>query len=247
VKHSLNIVDKLSVEYTRKVRRCLTVGELRNLRREYMGRIASVLRRMNKDLRLLAEAKAKLRGLPDVNVDAPTIVIAAAPNVGKSTLVKRVSSAKPEIAPYPFTTRGLILGHIRLDEARVVQIMDTPGLLDRPLSEKNEIEMQAVIALRHLADVMIFMVDPTSHCGYPLEYQLHILKDIRSEFKGIPLLLAINKVDIATEDEISRARRELYAIADMNNVYEISAAKGDNVQELMDRAISLALTKKLVN
>jgi nucleolar GTP-binding protein len=82
--------------------------------------------------------------------------------VGKSSLLRCLSSAKPEIAQYPFTTKEIHVGHIEKTEKYITkrfQIIDTPGLLDRPLSKRNEIEKQAIAALTHLADLIVFVLD----------------------------------------------------------------------------------------
>jgi len=104
--------------------------------------------------------------LPDIRPDEPAIVIAGYPNVGKSSFVNRVTRASNQIAEYPFTTKGVQIGHFERDHVRY-QIVDTPGLLDRPEDERNDIERQAVSALEHLADVVVFVLDPSGDCGYP--------------------------------------------------------------------------------
>jgi nucleolar GTP-binding protein len=177
----------------------LHVGKMRHsdnpvaVRKAAYGRISSITRDVDKNLRFLNDARNKLRKLPDVGIE-PTIVIAGYPNVGKSSFVSRVSSASPEIASYPFTTKGLAVGHFEIDGVRC-QIVDTPGLLDRPLGQRNEIEMQAISALRHLGDVMLFIIDPSGTCGYEPDEQMRLLNEVR-EHIDMPLLVAANKVDL---------------------------------------------------
>lgn len=202
------------------------IGKLRKgqnpsmVRREAFGRIASIVREVDSDLALLNEARDTLRSLPDVS-EAPTIVVAGYPNVGKSSFVAAVSSAKPEIAEYPFTTKGVSIGHF-MHERRRYQVIDLPGLLDRPLSERNKIELQAISALRHLGDVVLFMLDPSETCGYSLASQKHLLDEVKSELK-IPVLVVANKCDLKKAD------------ADML----ISAKTGEGVAEVKARLIEM--------
>jgi nucleolar GTP-binding protein len=130
-----------------------------------------------------------------VEADVPTVVVAGFPNVGKSNLVTVLSSATPEIAPYPFTTKGIIVGHID-DEWRKYQIIDTPGLLDRDLSERNDIEMQAILALKYLTHVMLVVLDPSETCGYDMEKQLKLLTSLQKGFEGVPIIVAESKCDV---------------------------------------------------
>ncbi len=159
------------------------VGKIRDsdipepVRREAFGRIASIIKSINKDLLLLNEARNTLRKLPDVQ-DEPTIVVAGYPNVGKSSFVSKITGASPEIAPYPFTTKGVKIGHFTRNGVRY-QVMDTPGLLDRPMSERNIIERQAITAIHFLDAVVMFMIDPSESCGYEIEDQKRLLVEIQ--------------------------------------------------------------------
>ena len=99
--------------------------------KEIYGRISSVIKQVNKELVLLSEAQRIIKKLPAV-YDLPTIVIAGYPNVGKSSLLKCLSSAKPEIAQYPFTTKEIHVGHLKRKikyEKQVFQVIDTRGCL----------------------------------------------------------------------------------------------------------------------
>lgn len=193
VKWARERVESLQNEQTRRLKRA-PLPELGRIRLHAHGRMASVVKQIAKNLAYLTEVRKALRGLPTLSPGNKTIVVAGYPNVGKSSLVRKISSAEPEIAPYPFTTKGVIVGHFTHRRVRY-QIVDTPGLLDRPLEERNAIELQAVLALRHLADVVVFLLDPSEHCGYPLERQLHLLQEIRNSF-DVPILEVEWKVDV---------------------------------------------------
>ncbi len=226
----------------------LHVGKMRHsddpvaVRKAAYGRISSIVNDVDKSLRLLNDARNKLRKLPAVGME-PTIVIAGYPNVGKSSFVALVSSATPEVASYPFTTKGLAVGHFKVGSTRC-QIVDTPGLLDRPLGQRNEIEMQAISALRHLGDVLLFIIDPTGTCGYEPDEQMRLLDEVR-EHIDMPLLVAANKVDLMVE-----ANRVDLLVAD-NKVDKpdkmpgsrfdaaMSTLTGEGVDDVMGRLVSM--------
>ena len=171
----------------------------RKLRKQGFARMADVVREVEDDLELLGAARDALNGLPDIRPDEPAIVVAGYPNVGKSSFVNAVTSAKNEIAEYPFTTRGIDVGHFEREHVRY-QLIDTPGLLDRPADERNEIEEQAVSALTHLADAVLVLVDPSETCGYPLDAQLQLRDDVRDRF-DVPVLTVANKADRSRDVE----------------------------------------------
>ncbi|MEM1578327.1 MAG: GTPase [Archaeoglobaceae archaeon] len=153
------------------------------------GRIASVIEDIDEDLNFLNLAKKKMREIPTLK-QMPTVVVAGSPNVGKSTFVSIVSTAKPEIAEYPFTTQRIYIGY-----TPELQIIDTPGLLDRPIAKRSVIEKKAILCLRHAADVILFIIDPTETCGYTLKTQISLLEEIRKTF-GKPIIEVYSKADM---------------------------------------------------
>lgn len=170
--------------------------------REIHGRITSVLKQIDDQLEILSQARLIMKQFPDI-ADMPTVVIAGYPNVGKSSLLSGLSKAKPTIAQYPFTTKEIHVGHmqktIRFQTFRF-QLIDTPGLFDRAEQSRNDIEQLAVAALRYLADVIVFVLDPSETCGYPLKKQKQLLERIQSLFSSAHLVLVEAKCDITRFD-----------------------------------------------
>jgi nucleolar GTP-binding protein len=165
----------------------------RKLRKQAFARIADVVEEVEDDLAALGAARDDLRKLPDIRPDEPTIVVAGYPNVGKSSFVNAVTNARNETASYPFTTTRIRVGHVEDGHIRY-QLVDTPGLLDRPPEDRNEVESQAVSALEHLADCVVVLVDASEECGYPLEVQLQLRDDLDGRF-DVPVLTVCNKAD----------------------------------------------------
>ena len=199
-----------------------SLGRIDELRRSSYGRISSLVKQVGKDLAFLGKARDVMRRFPTVDPSIPTIVIAGAPNVGKSQLVGQISSVKPRVAVYPFTTQEISVGVFERKYLRY-QVIDTPGLLDRPLSDRNAIELRAVLALKHLANAIVFVMDPTETCGYTMEQQESLLASLREEFGSVPMLEVENKTDLL-QRETDRLR--------------LSAATGKGVPELVDALIA---------
>lgn len=167
-------------------------------RKKAVARLCSVVHQIEDDLLFLNEVRNVLRKLPVIE-DIFTIVVAGFPNVGKSSFIRQVSSAEPEIASYPFTTKGVIIGHSYVGREKI-QLIDTPGLLDRPGVDRNQIERQALSAIVNVADVILFILDPSAHCGYPLEEQINLLEEVRT-LVTVPVVVVANKADVLTIPE----------------------------------------------
>ena len=233
IAHASKAISSIAKDALTRIRIASDYQEVRRARKMYIARIIDLLNDLSGELNLLAETAKWLRKLPAIDPSKFTIVVAGAPNVGKSSFVRCVSTAKPEVADYPFTTKQITVGHIDLMGVKV-QIIDTPGLLDRPLSERNKIELQAILALRHLANIIIFLVDPTPHSGFGLSTQARILGEIRESFSA-PIHVIVNKADIADMDEIKRTVEAL----GVGEYWVVSSSEcrgaREAVYELLDR------------
>ena len=190
-------VSNLKAEYQGKIRRADT-DTARKHRKQAFARFASILDEVEDDLLEIGEARDELKHVPEIAPDEPAIVVAGYPNVGKTSFINRVTNARNEIASYPFTTTELHVGHLEREYIRY-QLIDTPGLLDRPADERNDVERQAVSALTHLGDAVLFFVDASGNCGYPIETQLALRDDVKDRFRDVPVVTVCNKMDESTD------------------------------------------------
>jgi len=223
-------VARVAKSSLREMASAKTIPRIDELRRSAYGRISSLVKQVDRELGFLASARNTMKKFPAINPGQPTIVIAGSPNVGKSQLVARISTAKPRVAVYPFTTQEISVGTF---EKRyfVCQVIDTPGLLDRELSERNPIELRAILALKHLADIVVFLIDPTETSGYPMAQQEHLLHSIKNEFSSVPIVEVENKVDL---------------LRTKSNRIKISATTGAGVQRLIEVLLETLKAQQLL-
>ncbi len=171
----------------------------RKIRKQGFARMGSVLNEVAGDLEAIGDARDTLKTLPEIDPTKPSIAVAGYPNVGKTAFVNSVTNASNETAAYPFTSTGINVGHVERDHI-TYQIIDTPGLLDRPAEERNEIESQAASALSHVADLVLFFLDPSETCGYELADQQALKADIDATVDA-PLTTVCAKADLSQDVE----------------------------------------------
>jgi GTP-binding protein len=154
--------------------------------------------------------------------------IVGAPNAGKSTLLARVSDARPKIGPYPFTTLKPNLGVVRLKSGKSFILADIPGLIEGAHKGKG----LGLDFLRHIqrTKILVFLLDVTV-TDIPLEYNRlkQELKLYDLSLLEKPAILALNKIDLLTDEEKKKIKVNL----DMPSV-KISALTGEGIQELLN-------------
>ncbi|CAN4117396.1 unnamed protein product [Withania somnifera] len=136
-----------------------------------------------------------LRAMPVVDLETPTLCLVGAPNVGKSSLVRVLSTGKPEICNYPFTTRGILMGHINLSYQNF-QVTDTPGILRRCDEDRNNLEKLTLAVLTHLPTAVLYVHDLSGECGMSPSDQFVIYKEMRERFSSHIWLDVVSKCDL---------------------------------------------------
>lgn len=148
------------------------------------------------------------------------------PNVGKSTLLARISGAHPKIADYPFTTRSPNLGVAALGEFRTVVVADIPGLVEGAHKGKG----LGHEFLRHIerTDLLVIVLDATGDPGEDYDALMSELGAYREGLLEKPQLIAVNKIDLleAPSEEISRG------LPSDVDLFRISALTGEGIEEL---------------
>jgi nucleolar GTP-binding protein len=235
----LPILSKIERESSKQLSQIEAPRDADRIRRSAFGRISSIIRKQNKNLEYLNSVRGRLKEIPSIDDTLHCIVVAGYPNVGKSSFVKEISTNKKiEVQEYPFTTKKLIMGHFdiekRFDKIKL-QILDTPGILDRPMSKRNNIELQAILALRLISDLIFFMFDPTPACGYSIDSQLDLFYEVKNNFtkeREIQIVIIFNKMDLASPEEIRYLRDKLNITE--NDYFLTNALSGENLESLRD-------------
>ena len=149
------------------------------------------------------------------------VALVGFPNVGKSTLISRISAAKPKIADYPFTTLVPNLGVVKGSEEFEMVIADIPGLIEGAADGKGLGHQ----FLRHVerARVLAILLDLSPYDGREVNSQLEILleelKNYKPELLDRPRLLISSKADVATQNPLEGSLK-------------VSSVTGEGIQEM---------------
>lgn len=201
----------------------------KQLKKAALGRMATIMKRQASNLAYLEQVRQHLSRLPTIDPYTRTIIICGFPNVGKSSFINKITRAEVEVQPYAFTTKSLYVGHTDYKYLRW-QVIDTPGILDHPLEERNVIEMQAITALAHLRSCVLYFMDISEQCGHSLDEQVKLFESIKPLFTNKPLMCVLNKIDVVELNELSPERRKI--IADIESDPNIPVMQMSTLTEL---------------
>jgi len=158
------------------------------------------------------------------------------PNVGKSTLISRISSARPKIADYPFTTLEPNLGVVAVGDARdevSFVVADIPGLIEGAHTGAG-LGMQF---LRHVerTGLLVHLIDVSDSSGRDdvvkdVEVIVGELASFGAHLEEKPMLMVASKIDVANKDKLAALKK--YGKKKKLKLYEISAVTGKGIEEL---------------
>lgn len=223
-------ISELATNSIRGIKKAPHLEAISKFRTSFYGRFSSIVEGLDESLTILKESRDKIKKIPLIDKNLRMIIIAGYPNVGKSSLISKITNLKPEIAEYPFTTKYINVGIMRKD-GRSYQVLDVPGLLQR--KSHNTIEKTALAAVNNLGDLIVCLLDPSGQCGFDLKEQSNLCEELKELKKNI--LIVENKADlIRTESvntKISCATGE--GIEDLKNMMEVKInegqVKGDSI------------------
>jgi GTP-binding protein len=156
--------------------------------------------------------------------------IVGKPNAGKSTLLRRLTKARPKVGKYPFTTLTPSLGVLPLGENSIV-LADIPGLIEGAHDGKG----LGHEFLRHIerTRVLLFLIDGTSPtASQDLETLAEELRLHNEALADKPAMTVVNKLDLLTEDEIDTLRSQGFSVF-------VSALDGDGIKDLVRSLVNL--------
>ncbi len=156
------------------------------------------------------------------------------PNAGKSTLISRISAAKPKIADYPFTTLSPVLGMVKPEGRHSFVVADIPGLIENAHKGAG----LGFEFLRHVerTSILLHMVDVSGIVpGDPVENFLKINKELELYSEALlkkPMAVVATKIDAADQEKLDELT--VYCRAQGHLFYPISAVSGAGLQPLLN-------------
>ena len=240
------LIDRVGRDYVKLLKYGDSLYRCKALKRAALGRMCTIMKRQKGALEYLEQVRQHMMRLPSIDPTTRTVIVAGYPNVGKSSFMNKVTRANVEVQPYAFTTKSLYVGHMDHKYVRW-QVIDTPGVLDKPLEERNTIEMQSITALAHLHCCVLYVVDISEQCGFSIQQQVALFTSIRPLFHNKPLVVAVNKIDVRTKEDLrpdEKAEIDKLEASGATILY-MSTFNDTGVMDVKSRACDLLLAQRV--
>lgn len=242
-----SLVDSIARDMIRMVKYGDSLYRCKCLKRAALGRMCTVLKRQKASLAYLEEVRKHMSRLPALDPNTRTLLMCGLPNVGKSSFMNKITRANVDVQPYAFTTKSLFVGHCDYRYLRW-QVIDTPGILDHPLEERNTIEMQAITALAHLTCSVLYFVDISEQCGYTIEQQCSLFQSIKPLFANKQLIVVANKTDQQPWETLEKDKKDIIEelVQDANcSLMTMSNMSEEGVSEVKSAACDKLLAARV--
>uniref|UniRef100_A0A803Q5J9 Nucleolar GTP-binding protein 1 n=1 Tax=Cannabis sativa TaxID=3483 RepID=A0A803Q5J9_CANSA len=174
-----NLISKIAKDYVRLLKYGDSLYRCKCLKVAALGRMCTVIKRIGPSLAYLEQIRQHMARLPSIDPNTRTILICG-------HYLSVIQTIKP-----------------------AYQVIDTPGILDRPFEDRNIIEMCSITALAHLRAAVLFFLDVSGSCGYTIAQQAALFHSIKSLFMNKPLVIVCNKTDLQPLDGISEEDKKL--------------------------------------
>ncbi|KAG7886862.1 hypothetical protein KL938_000515 [Ogataea parapolymorpha] len=247
VSRAKTLIEQVSRDYVRLLKFGQSLFQCKQLKRAALGRMATIVKKLKDPFAYLEQVRQHLGRLPSIDPNTRTLLICGYPNVGKSSFLKCITKADVEVQPYAFTTKSLYVGHFDYKYLRF-QAIDTPGILDRPTEEMNNIEMQSIYAIAHLRSCVLYFMDLSEQCGFSIEAQVKLFHSIKPLFANKSVLVVVNKTDIIRIEDLEESQAQLVkSVMDVPGVelMQTSCYQEENVMEVRNKACEKLLTSRI--
>jgi len=241
-----HLIGNVCKDYSRLLKYGDSLYRCKQMKRAALGRMVKIIKRQAASLEYLEQVRQHMSRLPSIDPNTRTILITGFPNVGKSSFINKVTRADVEVESYAFTTKSLYVGHMDYKYLRW-QVIDTPGLLDHPLEERNTIEMQAITALAHLKAAIVYIMDPSEQCDNTIEDQISLFNNIRPLFANKPLVVVCNKTDVKKLSELTDEQKQLFKPLEEDGIpiLEMSTVSEEGVMEVKQKTCDMLLEHRV--
>ncbi|KAH7865241.1 hypothetical protein Vadar_004086 [Vaccinium darrowii] len=231
-----NIIGKIAKDCVKLVKYGVSLYQCKALKVAALGRMCTVIKRVGPSLAYLEQIRQHMARLPSIDPNTRTLLICGYPNVGKSSFVNKITRADVDVQPYAFTTKSLFVGHTDYRHLRY-QVVDTPGILDRPFEDRNIIEMCSITALAHLRAAVLFFLDISSSCGYIRQICMKLVVEMKAE--AMKTLVGLGE-DPINDDGV------LFTLSNLSEE-GVMAVKNAACERLLNQRVELKLKSKKMN
>jgi len=243
-----SMIDSVSQDYVKQLKYADSLFRCKSLKKIALGRMTTIMKKQKSSLEYLEQVRQHLSRLPTIDPSTRCLLLTGFPNVGKSSFINQITRANVEVQDYAFTTKSLYVGHTDYNYNRYT-VIDSPGVLDRPLEDRNVIEMQAITALAHLDCAVLFMVDVSPDCKYSIKSQCNLFRSLKPLYSNKPVVIICTKVDLRKVEDLTQEEQDeiknLKSTITNCEMLTMSNVTEENVMKVRNQACDMLLRHRI--
>ena len=209
VNWAMGKIRLLHKSYVSKIIKCKDREAIKDLSKQFYGRLSSLLKQVSPNFTYLEKCRRIMKNYPDIK-EMFTVCIYGFPNVGKTTLLNKLTGTRAQVAAYAFTTKSVNAGYFKVGDKKI-QVLDVPGTLARK-EKMNTIELQADLVAKELADSIIYVFDLSEQGGFSIKKQEQLLQNLGQKKK---VLVYLSKLDLTKPDVLSVFKEKYYSVEEI--------------------------------
>jgi nucleolar GTP-binding protein len=213
VNWAIGKVRLIHKDYVSKVIKCKDREAIKALSKQFYGRLSSILKQIDINLHYLDSCRKVMKSYPDIK-DMFTVCIYGFPNVGKTTLLNKLTGTKAKVASYAFTTTGVNAGYFKVKDQKI-QVLDVPGTLARQ-EKMNDIELIAELVLKEVANIVIYVFDLSEYCGFSIKKQEQLFKNLGKK----KVFVYLSKKDLLEKEVLAEFKHKHLSSEDIQTKIE---------------------------
>ena len=214
------IIDTISKNFVKLVKNGNSSYACKQLKKEALGRICTVIKKLDKSLIFLEKIRVHLVKLPEIDPHRKSIVLCGCPNAGKSSYLNKTTRANIKIGNREKKDNLILLGHMQINFSRL-QILDTNGINRSIIYNQNSFGVQLFNIFLNLDCIVLHFFDFTEFCSTSLSNQINVFRILNDLNPDLKKILVLSKIDLGWEKFVKRTQKSgLNFLQKKNAIYK---------------------------
>lgn len=206
ISKSKRIIDITGKNFIKLVKNENSPYICKQLKKEALGRICTIIQKINKSLIFLEKIRKHLDKLPELDPHRKTVILSGPSKVGKSSFLNKTTRANTKVGSFNKSGNFILVGHMHTKYSRI-QILDVSGLFLPTINNRNSLAWQMYNAFLNLDSILLHFFDFSECFSISASNQIEVFKNIEKINSNVQKLIAFTKTDLGWERSLDKKKK----------------------------------------